>query len=478
MNFHPRFLPFTLVVALLAGCSGKETPTVSTPAQPHQTALDRYVATPDPAYSWKVAESTAVPGGQVSILDLTSQSWLTTNEVNRTLWKHWVVVAKPDILQHSTALLFISGGANKDNKLPKPSKELLMIANATKSVVVELRMIPNQPLIFGNDGKERVEDDLIAYTWDKFLRTGDDRWPARLPMTKAAVRAMDTVTAFCASDAGGKAKVDTFVVTGGSKRGWTTWTTAAVDPRVVAICPIVIDVLNLEPSMIHHFQAYGFFAPAVGDYTLHGIMDWMGTPEMKALLAIEDPYSYRARYTMPKLILNACGDQFFLPDSSQYYLKDLPGKSLLRYVPNADHGLKGSDGYETLAAWHHVTINKTPLPEFTWKHAADGSTTVSLTSGKAVKVKLWQATNPNARDFRMETLGPKWTSTDLTPQADGTYLGQVTSPAKGWTASMVELTFDVGAPTALKLTTDVRVIPDTVPHPAPSATRPKGFLSK
>ena len=96
----------------------------------------------------------------------------------------------------------------------------------------------------------------------------------------------------------------------------------------------------------------------------------------------------------------------------------------------------------------------------------------------AVEVKLWQATNPNARDFRMETLGPKWTSTDLTPQADGTYLGQVTSPAKGWTASMVELTFDVGAPTALKLTTDVRVIPDTVPHPAPSATRPKGFLSK
>jgi len=68
---------------------------------------------------------------------------------------------------------------------------------------------------------------------------------ARLPMTKSAVRAMDTVTAFLGSSrevtSGGR-----FVVAGGSKRGWTTWTTAAVDKRVVGIIPIVIDVLNIE----------------------------------------------------------------------------------------------------------------------------------------------------------------------------------------------------------------------------------------
>jgi PhoPQ-activated pathogenicity-related protein len=389
--------------------------------------------------------------------------------VNRTEWRHWVVVARPDELKHSTALLFIGGGANRDDRPPKVSGDLARIARETKSVVVELKMVPNQPLVFGGDGVERVEDDLIGYTWDKFLRTGDERWPARLPMTKAAVRAMDTVTAFMASAEGGGAKVDTFVVAGGSKRGWTTWMTGATDARVVAICPIVIDVLNMQPSMFHHYQAYGFFAPAVGNYVQHGIMDWMKTPQMEALCRIEEPYSYRDRLRMPKLLLNACGDQFFLPDSSQFYFDDLPGTKYLRYVPNADHSLKGSDAYETLLAWHQATLSGAALPEFRWKHRGGEVEVISKT--RPVEVKLWQATNPAARDFRLETLGPVWTSSVLTDGGNGTYTGMVSKPEKGWTAYMVEMTYDVGAATRLKLTTDVKVIPDVLPHPEPKPSR-------
>ena len=37
---------------------------------------------------------------------------------------------------------------------------------------------------------------------------------------------------------------------------------------------------------------------------------------------------------MPKFMLNASGDQFFLPDSSQFYFDDLRGEKHLRYVPN------------------------------------------------------------------------------------------------------------------------------------------------
>ncbi len=447
--------------------------TVSTARPPTDaapsTALDRYVHTPDPAYTWKVAGSARGEGATATFIDMTSQSWLTTNEVDQVLWRHWIIVVRPDNLRSQTALLFIGGGNNKDGRPPKVNQDLLRIARDTHSVVAEIRTIPNQPLVFGNDGVERSEDDLIAYTWDKYLRTGDERWPARLPMTKAVVRAMDTITAFCASEAAGRTTVDHFVIAGGSKRGWTTWTTAIVDRRVVAICPIVIDVLNVNESMLHHYQAYGFWAPAVGDYVRHGIMNWMGTPQMTALRGIVDPYVYRDRLDMPKLMINACGDQFFLPDSSRFYFSELKGPKYLRYVPNADHSLKGTDAYETLLAWHDAVVEHRPLPRFTWSHPDDASVAVT-SEDRPLEAHLWQATNPAARDFRLESLGPVWTSTPLTPDGEGRFHVDIVRPDKGWTAFMIELTFDIGAPTRLKLTTDVRVLPDSLPFPTPTPT--------
>src|SRR5438128_9732368 len=257
-----------------------------------QTALDRYVAAPDSNYTWRLVNSVRGEGYTTYIVDMISQAWLTTNEVNRTLWQHWLTIVKPDKLTSTTGLLFIGGGANKKEQPARAEANIVTIATNSRTVVTELRNVPNQPLTFTGDEQERSEDALIAYTWDKFLRTGDERWPARLPMTKAAVRALDTITAFCASEDGGKTKVDSFVVAGGSKRGWTTWTTAIVDPRVKAICPIVIDLLNIVPSFEHHYEAYGFWAPAVGDYKAMGIMDWSGTREYAALMKIEEPFEY------------------------------------------------------------------------------------------------------------------------------------------------------------------------------------------
>ena len=464
------------VVALVSACTSLSTSNSGESGR-RETALDRYVRKPDPSYAWKMAISLRDESATGYAIDLTSQTWLTTNEVNRTIWKHWLLVVKPDNVSSSTALLFISGGANRGDRPPMPGAELIRIAKATHSVVAELKMVPNQPLIFGNDGVERTEDDLIAYTWNKFLKTGDERWPARLPMTKSAVRAMDTVTAFLGSPEGGNVKVDKFVVSGGSKRGWTTWTTAAVDPRVVAICPIVIDVLNVEKSMEHHYQAYGFYAPAVGNYTQHHIMDWNGTPEIKALYAIEDPFTYRDRLTMPKLLMNAAGDQFFLPDSSQFYFDQLVGPKYLRYVPNTDHSMRNSDAYESLLAWHHLATTQGHLPEFSWKHSPDGAVTVTPKDAPR-QVMLWQAHTDSVRDFRLETVGPIWKSTPVSPDEMGNYTARVAKPAKGWTGYFLELTYDVGAAKPLKLTTDVKVIPDVLPFAPAPAQHPKGFLSK
>lgn len=483
--------PFTLcsrttlscLLPLLVGGVALFAPTLQADPRPvataKQTALDRYVAKPDSSYAWKMAVSLRDDSATGYALDLTSQTWRSTNDVDRPTWKHWLLVVKPDNLAHTTGLLFISGGNNKGTKPSTPSQELIRIAKATKCVVAELKMVPNQPLVFGNDGQERSEDDLIAYTWDKFMRTGDETWPARLPMTKSAVRAMDAVTEFLASEEGGQAKVDTFVVAGGSKRGWTTWATAAVDQRVVAICPIVIDVLNLSVSMDHHYRAYGFYAPAVGNYSeQHHIMDWLGTPEMKALEQIEDPFNYRDRYTMPKLLLNAAGDQFFLPDSSQFFFNELPGQKFLRYVPNADHSLRGSDAYESLLAWQYVIANRAPLPKFTWKHGAEGVLTVT-TETKPTQVVLWTGHNTAVRDFRLEAAGPVYHSVPMEQTSPGTYTARIPQPAQGWTAYFAELTFDVGAATPLKLTTDVTVTPKMLPFSAPKVAKtPKGYLQK
>jgi len=55
--------------------------------------------------------------------------------------------------------------------------------------------------------------------------------------------------------------------------------------------------------------------------------------------------------------------------------------------------------------------------------------------GPPTKVVLWQATNPQARDFRLETIGPAWTSQPLTGQ-NGIYDVSMPAPAQGWRRSL------------------------------------------
>lgn len=467
-----RLLPVALVVGLLAhGVSAGAQPLRVPASDASATALDRYVATPDPAYRWQVVATRQEGPLVVTTIEMTSQTWRTSSEVDRTEWKHYLTVMRPDRVESDTSLLFIGGGANDRTTLPKTDAMLAAFAARTKTIVTELRMVPNQPLTFLNDGVARKEDDLIAYGWRKFLDDADDGWLARLPMTKAAVRAMDTVQAFAQSPEGGRRAITKFVVAGASKRGWTTWTTAAVDSRVVAIMPAVIDVLNLRTSMTHHYRAYGFWAPAVDDYVVHGIMDRMNAPRFDALLAVEDPYSYRTRLTIPKYIVNASGDQFFLPDSWQFYYGDLPGEKHLRYVPNADHSLKESSAPENLLAFYASVVAGTPRPTFDWKAGADG--TLELTTATRPKTVLfWQAVNPTARDFRLESLGPVWTSTELQPDANGTYRARVEAPGKGYRAGFIEVTFDAGGPAPLVFSTGVRVMPDVLPFAPPRPGQP------
>lgn len=472
MNSTPLFparAGFTVFAAVLT--AAWVSATSATPLQAaSQTALDRYVAAPDPSYTYSVVSTVKKPGYTTFVISMTSQTWLTEKEVDKPVWKHWMTIVKPDEVTTSKSLLMIGGGSN-DRPAPKDADaNMIGAAMATKSVVTELRMVPSEPLTFKGETKSRTEDGIIAYSWDKFLRTGDEKWPLRLPMTKSAVRAMDTVTAFMKTPEAGGLTVDRFIIAGGSKRGWTTWTTGAVDKRVEAVIPIVIDMLNIVPSFKHHYAVYGFYAPAVGDYTAMGIMDWQDTPEYRALMKIEEPFEYRDRLTMPKFIINSTGDQFFLPDSSQFYFKQLKGVKYLRYVPNSDHSLRDSDAFKSLVSNYYAILNKSKLPEFNWTQNKDGSFEVHAKT-QPKEVRLWQASNPQARDFRLEKIGPAWTNITLKETSKGTYSGKVPTPTAGFTAYFVELTFDQpGAPAPFKFTTDVKVLPDVEPFSPPTAT--------
>lgn len=426
--------------------------------------MDAYVAAPDSSFAYKIEKSIKSATHTTHVVRMRSQSWLTTEEVNRTVWEHDLTIVVPTKVVSETGLLMIGGGTNGERPPSSAEEELVKVALATKSVVTELGQVPNQPLRFADDPEEedRVEDAIIAYSWRKYLEGGKVEWLAQLPMTKSAVRAMDVISKVCQESA--EVTVKEFVVTGGSKRGWTTWLTAAADPRVKAIIPVVIDMLNVRPSFKHHYQAYGYFAPAVDDYVREGIMDWQDTERYAELLKVVEPYEYRDRFTMPKLLVNAGSDQFFLPDSSQFYFDDLPGEKYLRYVPNAGHSLSGSDAYETLLAYYAMILGNVARPEFSWESTNAETISVKV-KDRPSSVRLWQVTNEEARDFRKEVVGQTWKSEVIASRDGLSYVGTVKTPSKGWTAYMLELTYDTPAGVPLKLTTNVQVTPKELPFP-------------
>ena len=165
---------------------------------------------------------------------------------------------------------------------------------------------------------------------------------------------------------------------------------------------------------------------------------------------------------MPKLILNAAGDQFFLPDSSQFYYDDLIGPKLIRYVPNTDHSMRDSDVLTSLIGFYDSIVSNIDLPSVSWTYPSE-NVLVLQSDISPTDATLWVANNPRARDFRLETVGPIYTPTPLKLSDGDNQTLQIPTPEKGWNAYFVEFTYDIGAATPLKVSTEVKVIPDILP---------------
>ena len=163
------------------------------------TALDDYVAEVDPNYSYVHQDTRIGEGYTIFSVAMTSLKWRDLAEVDRVLWTHEVLISVPWI-PHSgnqhTALIFVEGGDNNDGSSTEYDDLLGVLSVATGSVAAMVRQIPNQPLHFSDEARFRSEDAILAYGMDKYLLTRDPEWLAHLPMTKAVVRALDTVQDF------------------------------------------------------------------------------------------------------------------------------------------------------------------------------------------------------------------------------------------------------------------------------------------
>lgn len=398
------------------------------------SALEHYTGLEDGRFEWELIESTGVGNVTVNQLLLTSQEW------RGHVWRHQLTVFVPQENEHDGALLFISGGSNKDEQ-PNWSKEdkmwpaLAAMAEKNKAIVSILKQTPNQPL-YG----DRTEDELISYTFHNFKADKDYTWPLLFPMVKSAVKAMDAIQEFSAQEM--DHAVENFVVSGASKRGWTTWLTAATgDPRVKAIAPMVIDILNMPINLQYQLDSYGEYSEQIQDYVNLGIVQSIETDEGRALATMIDPYSYRNELTVPKMIFIGTNDEYWTVDAIKHYYDDIPGKNLIHYVPNVGHNLGGGkQALEGLSAFFGTTLQDIAYPVVTWEidpGKKSPSFTLKLDDPKFLDAVLWSATSED-RDFRDE----EWTSRSLGKSNTSKFSIKEEYPDRGFKAFYIDLRYE------------------------------------
>jgi PhoPQ-activated pathogenicity-related protein len=410
--------------------------------------LEQYVSKPEPVFSWTLRDKIPVDqtGDRVYDFHFVSQVW----QGNK--WEHQLQVYEPGGGSRNTRTIFlwVTGGSATPSYLDLG----LSLARKIGAPVAFLYNIPNQPLLENN----LREDDLIAESFVRYLKTKDENWPLLFPMVKSVVKAMDVLQK-AGSEFG--ASPENFIVSGASKRGWTSWLTAAADRRVTAIAPVVIDTLNMREQMPRQLQSLGAYSNRLTPYTSRGLVPIPVTPEGQRLLRMVDPWAYRDRLTMPKLIINGTNDSYWATDALNVYWNGLPEKKWVIYVPNAGHDLQRQDRpyperlndlINGLAAFSRYQISGRPMPEISWKHdVADRQMRLTVEAKpQPLGARIWVAETAG-RDFRTA----RWQEHAATIH-DGRIVGAVSLPQAGHLAMYGELDYEIDN-IAYHLSTQVKV---------------------
>lgn len=410
--------------------------------------------------------------------ELVSQNWapIGLGLVTPSQWKHEVTMYIPTNALHSRALLIANNGINiptsKDGvKMASDITEemMLAIARQTRTITISISDIPNQYLTYSDDGIARKEDDSVAHSWKLFLADPEQRpfMSVHIPMMESIVKAMDL-----AQKELQPWQVNQFIVTGASKRAWSAWLAAIADERITAIVPFVIDLLNTKKVLEHTYEVYGGNWPlAFAAYRQEGITSQIATNNFDKLMQIEDPLrylnsAYATRLAIPKYIVNASSDDFFVPDNASFYFDQLPGQKSLRVAPNSSHyGIKNFVEQSLITVTNRLQQARAFPTITSQRHGGD---VLSLSfSETPINITQWTATNSAARDFRYPC-GIRYQATELALSGPASATTLIKTPDKGWGATFVEAKFADG----FVATTPVYVTPNTYPTSPPPVVEP------
>ena len=312
------------------------------------------------------------------------------------------------------------------------------LAQASSTPFAILYGIPKQPLYGG-----KTEDALIVYTWQKFFLTGDESWPLHFPMAKSVIKAMDALQQFAKSEK--LPSLREFMITGASKRGWTTWLAAATkDKRIKAIAPMVIDTLNVSKQIPHQVAMLGKPSEEIDDYTNGGMLKALDSERGKRLMQLEDPYSYRDILTLPKLLILGTNDRYWAQDALNLYWDGLTGKKWVSYTPNSGHGLEDrAHVFASLTSFIDTIAGKHTWPYQTWKYERDGEQVkLSIETDHIPSSARLFHVHSNTTDFR----DSKWESTPVDVEGHHVYT-RYSNPASGFDAIFGEVTYQVAGKT-------------------------------
>ncbi|HIC3375131.1 TPA: PhoPQ-activated protein PqaA family protein [Salmonella enterica] len=425
---------------------------------------------------YSLLEKKQRPGVMLQRFNLNSQTWSPQGVVSPERWQNGVDIYIPDSAREKNALVVINNGSNNNGSGTPVAptnfneEELSRIAIATRTVVISVSNVPNQVLSYQGVTTPLGEDNSVAYSWKLFIGDTHKYQDASLhiPMAASVSQAFRLAKKELTQQ-----NINKFIVTGASKRGWAAWLTALSDPDVGAVVPFAMDLLNTQKSLEHMYQSYGKNWPvAFYPYYNQGIDQQVGTDKFARLMRLEDPLTYLNtdmgdRLKIDKYIINASGDDFYVPDNSHFYYGLLPGSKSLRVVPNSTHNGILSVAEQSLITFVNRFQEKQKLPEITENVQSRGDGKKELVvnfSEKPVAILQWTARNPAARDFRY-ACDIKYNSVPVSlATGDNTLSISLTTPDSGWQATYIEATFTDGyvATTQVYITPDEKY-PETAP---------------